>query len=105
LSRVKEATMAKQVLILGGGYAGVYAALGGARARGDAAIDITLVSAEPDVQTDGWERRVLMAGTEAKTLKRHINAVWAALPSSSLDRETLLAYGEPGTSKYRDSGT
>ena len=54
------------------------------------------------VQTDGWERRVLMAGTEAKTMKRHINAVWAALPSSSLDRERLLAYGEPGTSKYRD---
>ena len=56
------------------------------------------------VQPDGWERRVLMAGTEAKTMKRHINAVWAALPPSSLDRERLLAYGEPGTSKYRDSG-
>ena len=41
--------MARQVLILGGGYAGVYAALGGARARGDAPIDITLVSAEPDL--------------------------------------------------------
>ena len=41
--------MARQVLILGGGYAGVYAALGGARARGEAPIDITLVSAEPDL--------------------------------------------------------
>ena len=39
--------MARQVLILGGGYAGVYAALGGARARGEAPIDITLVSADP----------------------------------------------------------
>ena len=46
---VKEASMTGQVLILGGGYAGVYAALGGARARGDAPIDITLVSAEPDL--------------------------------------------------------
>ena len=54
------------------------------------------------VQTDGWERRVLMAGSEAKTMKRHINAVWAALPPSSLDRERLLTYGEPGTSKYRE---
>ena len=34
--------MTRQVLILGGGYAGVYAALGGARARGEAPIDITL---------------------------------------------------------------
>ena len=41
--------MARQVLILGGGYAGVYAALGGARARGEAPIDITLVSADPDL--------------------------------------------------------
>jgi NADH dehydrogenase len=41
--------MARGVLILGGGYAGVYAALGGARARGEAPIDITLVSAEPDL--------------------------------------------------------
>jgi NADH dehydrogenase len=54
------------------------------------------------VQTDGWERRVLMAGTEAKTIKRHINAVWAALPSAT-DRAALLAYGEPGSSRYRDA--
>src|SRR4030095_12161552 len=44
-----EEIMTRQVLILGGGYGGVYAALGGARARGDAAVDITLVSAEPDL--------------------------------------------------------
>lgn len=53
------------------------------------------------VQTDGWERRVLMAGPEVKAIKRRINAVWAALPPAT-DREALLAYGEPGTSKYRD---
>lgn len=53
------------------------------------------------LQTDGWERRVLAAGPEAKTVKRHINAVWAALPRPT-EREALLAYGEPGTSKYRD---
>src|SRR5262245_22076774 len=41
--------MAGRVLILGGGYAGVYAALGGARARGEESIDIRLVSAEPDL--------------------------------------------------------
>lgn len=56
------------------------------------------------VQTDGWERRVLMAGSEAKTMKRKINAVWAALPSAT-DREGLLAYGEPGSSRYRDVAT
>ena len=39
--------MTEQVLILGGGYAGVYAALAAARARGDANIGIMLVSAEP----------------------------------------------------------
>jgi NADH dehydrogenase len=53
------------------------------------------------LQTDGWERRVLGAGPEAKTVKRHINAVWAALPAPT-EREALLAYGEPGSSKYRD---
>ena len=53
------------------------------------------------LQTDGWERRVLAAGLEAKAVKRHINAVWAALPTPT-DREKLLAYGEPGSSKYRD---
>ena len=37
-------------------------------------------------------------------MKRQINRVWAALPPSSTDRERLLAFGEPGTSKYRDSG-
>ena len=41
--------MAGRVLILGGGYAGVYAALGGARARGHESIAIRLVSAEPDL--------------------------------------------------------
>jgi NADH dehydrogenase len=56
------------------------------------------------VQTDGWERRVLLAGPDAKTLKRKINAVWAALPSAA-DREGLLAYGEPGSSRYRDVAT
>ena len=54
------------------------------------------------VQTDGWERRVLMAGAEVKAVKRKINAVWAALPSAA-DRESLLAYGEPGSSLYRDA--
>jgi NADH:ubiquinone reductase (H+-translocating) len=52
------------------------------------------------VLTEGWERRVLMAGPEAKAIKREINGVWAALPSAS-DRETLLGFGEPGASKYR----
>ena len=42
--------MPRGVLILGGGYAGVYAALGGARARGEAPIDITLVSGERDLR-------------------------------------------------------
>jgi NADH dehydrogenase FAD-containing subunit len=41
--------MTEQILILGGGYAGVYAALGAARARGDASARIVLVSAEPDL--------------------------------------------------------
>jgi 2-polyprenyl-6-methoxyphenol hydroxylase-like FAD-dependent oxidoreductase len=41
--------MAKQVLILGGGYAGAYAALGAARARGDEVAEIAMVSAEPDL--------------------------------------------------------
>jgi NADH:quinone reductase (non-electrogenic) len=53
------------------------------------------------LQTDGWERRVLASGMEAKAVKREINAVWAALPPATLDREALLAYGEPGASKYR----
>jgi hypothetical protein len=39
---------------------------------------------------------------EAKARKREINRVWAALPAAT-DRETLLAFGEPGTSKYRDA--
>jgi NADH:ubiquinone reductase (H+-translocating) len=41
--------MARQLLILGGGYGGTYAALGAARERGDADVAITLVSAEPDL--------------------------------------------------------
>jgi NADH dehydrogenase len=54
------------------------------------------------VMTDGWERRVLNAGAEVKETKRHINRVWAALPAPT-DREALLAYGEPGSSRYRDT--
>src|SRR5262245_59714701 len=38
-----------RVLILGGGYAGAYAALAAARARADATIDIELISAGPDL--------------------------------------------------------
>jgi NADH dehydrogenase len=53
------------------------------------------------LQTDGWERRVLASGMQAKAVKREINSVWAALPPATLDRETLLGYGEPGASKYR----
>jgi NADH dehydrogenase len=53
------------------------------------------------VITDGWEYNVLTTGMEAKAIKREINRVWAALPPVA-DRETLLAFGEPGTSKYRD---
>lgn len=53
------------------------------------------------LQTDGWERRVLKSGMEAKAVKREINTVWAALPPATLDRDSLLAYGEPGASKYR----
>jgi NADH:ubiquinone reductase (H+-translocating) len=56
------------------------------------------------VQTDGWERRVLKSGPEVKAIKREINKVWAALPSAT-DRDALLAFGEPGTSKYRDGKT
>ena len=52
------------------------------------------------VLTEGWERRVLMRGPDAKALKREINTVWAALPSGD-DREALLAFGEPGASPYR----
>ena len=54
------------------------------------------------VMTEGWERRVLNAGAEVKTIKRQINRVWAALPAPT-DRDALLAFGEPGSSKYRDS--
>lgn len=54
------------------------------------------------VMTEGWERRVLNAGPEAKVTKRHINRVWAALPTPT-DREALLAFGEPGSSRYRDT--
>ena len=50
--------------------------------------------------TEGWERRILLDGGEAKALKREINTVWAALPSAP-DRESLLAFGEPGTARYR----
>ena len=53
------------------------------------------------LQTDGWDRRVLASGMPAKAVKREINSVWAALPPATLDREALLAYGEPGASKYR----
>jgi len=53
------------------------------------------------LQTDGWERRVLQSGMPAKAVKREINSVWAALPPAGLDRDALLAYGEPGASKYR----
>jgi NADH:ubiquinone reductase (H+-translocating) len=56
------------------------------------------------VQTDGWERRVLKSGPDVKAIKREINRVWAALPAAT-ERETLLAFGEPGTSKYRDGKT
>ena len=56
------------------------------------------------VQTDGWERRVLMAGTEAKTIEapyqRRVGGAAAVVARS----RALLAFGEPGTSKYRDSG-
>jgi NADH:ubiquinone reductase (H+-translocating) len=52
------------------------------------------------VFTNGWERSVVKTGAEAKALKREINRVWAALPPVT-DRETLLGFGEPGTSKYR----
>jgi NADH dehydrogenase len=52
--------------------------------------------------TDGWERRVLKDGAEAKAMKRHINTVWAALPPATLEPERLLAYGAPGSSKYRE---
>lgn len=38
-----------RVLILGGGYAGAYAALAAARARADRKVDIRVVSAEPDL--------------------------------------------------------
>jgi NADH dehydrogenase len=54
------------------------------------------------VMTEGWEYNVLQSGMETKALKREINRVWAALPTAT-DRETLLAFGEPGTSKYRDA--
>jgi NADH dehydrogenase len=54
------------------------------------------------VLTDGWERSVLKSGATEKAIKREINTVWAALPSAT-DRETLLGFGEPGTSKYRDA--
>jgi NADH dehydrogenase len=56
------------------------------------------------VMTEGWERRVLNAGPDAKVTKRHINRVWAALPAPT-EREALLAFGEPGSSKYRDTAT
>jgi hypothetical protein len=39
---------------------------------------------------------------EAKAIKREINCVWAALPTAT-DREALLAFGVPGTSKYREA--
>jgi NADH dehydrogenase len=52
--------------------------------------------------TEGWEYSVLKSGMEVKAQKREINRVWAALPAAT-DRETLLAFGEPGTSKYRDA--
>jgi hypothetical protein len=42
-----------------------------------------------------------MAGPDVKATKRMINARWAALPSAP-DREGLLAFGEPGSSRYRD---
>jgi NADH:quinone reductase (non-electrogenic) len=54
------------------------------------------------VLTSGWDREVLMTGAEAKARKREINTVWAALPATS-DRESLLAFGEPGASLYRRS--
>jgi NADH:quinone reductase (non-electrogenic) len=54
------------------------------------------------VITEGWEYSVLKDGVEAKALKREINRVWAALPTAT-DREALLAFGEPGTSKYCDA--
>jgi NADH dehydrogenase len=52
------------------------------------------------VLTRGWEREVLLRGAEAKARKREINTVWAALPPAR-DRETLLAFGEPGASLYK----
>jgi NADH:ubiquinone reductase (H+-translocating) len=54
------------------------------------------------VMTEGWEYNVLQSGMGTKALKREINRVWAALPTAT-DREALLAFGEPGTSKYRDA--
>jgi NADH dehydrogenase len=54
------------------------------------------------VVTDGWEHSVVKCGMEAKAIKREINCVWAALPTAT-DREALLTFGEPGTSKYREA--
>jgi NADH:quinone reductase (non-electrogenic) len=54
------------------------------------------------VITEGWEYKVLKSSMEAKAHKREINRVWAALPTAT-DREALLAFGEQGTSKYRDA--
>jgi NADH:ubiquinone reductase (H+-translocating) len=54
------------------------------------------------VITEGWEYKVLKSGMAAKVHRREINRVWAALPTAR-DRGALLAFGEPGTSKYRDA--
>ena len=54
------------------------------------------------VITGGWDYNVLESGMETKATKREINRVWAALPTAA-DREALLAFGEPGTSKYRET--
>jgi NADH dehydrogenase len=54
------------------------------------------------VLTGGWDYNVLESGMKTKATKREVNRVWAALPTAT-DREALLAFGEPGTSKYRDT--
>ena len=81
------ALMSCQHAIKLGQFAGHNAAERPARPS-DAAVSPAHLSHVPGsgdagaVQTEGWERRVLIAGAEVKTIKRQINPVWAALPPS-----------------------
>jgi NADH dehydrogenase len=85
----------KDVLVLGGGFAGVWSAAGAvrlARSVGDDELHLRLISNCIDLGSAGalmTDRVVDKDGTEAKAMKQAINTQWIYPPADSA--EALLA--------------